>query len=247
MPGFQQLAQASQVLGITLIHANGIQKRMSFYIEVWTDPQEAASRISRTHFQVSGECSLSEEKVEIDWYGDEDWVVVQVVEFGGPGKEKPLGEIRLRKSAVEKYAREAMSESGLGAGARVFAVKKLEEWMVKIRKRRAKDPAPANTLFSWMMSKGQERVGLGVGMSEEEAINLRSENKRLQSALKDAQSGKISAYDASASTNAFDLEGAMAHQPTIMSLVLKFELLPRKSETQFDTTMFKSSSFHDTA
>mmetsp|Transcript_54387 Transcript_54387/g.99574 ORF Transcript_54387/g.99574 Transcript_54387/m.99574 type:complete len:349 (-) Transcript_54387:124-1170(-) len=245
--GFQQLAQASHTLGVTVVGIKDIKKRMNLYVEVWTEPQESASRITRTQFQVSGECSFNSERIELDWFGDESWVVVQVVEYPAVGKEKPLGEMRLNKSAVVKYAQESASDPhSPTAGARLLEVKKLDDWMVKIRRRRAQHFAPSNVLMSWGMTKAQDKLGIGVAVGEQEAFELQQENKQLKAQMAMLMSTGGKGDVDSKPPNMDDVEAVMAYQPVIMNIVLKFDLQPRQAANAFNSSMFKTSSFHET-
>lgn len=245
--GLYELAQASHTLGVTVVGVKDIAKRMNFYVEIWTEPQESASRITRTQFQVSGEVAINE-RIELDWFGDEEWVVVQVVAYPGVGKEKPLGEVRVNQKAIAKYAKEAASDPhNQAAGARLLGVKQLEEWMVKLRRRRANTQAPQNVLFSWGLSKAQEKVGLGIALGEEETWEVQQKNKRLEAEIAMLKSNQGSNAQRSAmSTKMDDVEAVMEFQPVIMNIVLKFDLQPRQSPGAFNSNLFKQSSFHET-
>merc|ERR1719160_2417715 len=139
--GVKGIADPSQTLAVTLVGAHQLWKKMSFYVEAYTEPQEAAPKASRTHRQVQESCDLGSEKLELDWHGDEDELVIEVMDFAGPGREKPLGEIRLPRETVEKYAREAAEFPGdERKGARSFSVPLMDEHVVKLRQKHLQYP-----------------------------------------------------------------------------------------------------------
>jgi len=231
--GVQGLADASQTLAVTLVGAHQLWKRMSFYVEAYTEPQEAASKASRTHQQVQDACDLGGERLELDWHGDEDELVIEIMDFPAPGKQKPLGEIRLQRETVEKYAREAAEVPGdERKGARSFSVPLMDEHIMKLRQKHLQYPEPTRVLDSFLLQKAQQKVGLGVGVDEDEVLRLRDENRQLRAQVTAMATG----------TKVTQL---LDSKEEVMKLVLKFELMPRQNMQTLDLRKFAQPSFFE--
>jgi hypothetical protein len=138
--GFDAL-QVGRTLRVTLLQAAGIQKQTDFYFEVWTEPAEGYPKNSRVHTRAVGVCSLGGEQLELDWYGDEDEVVLQAVQYSSKqGVDVPLAELRIPRKSVEKYAKEASSgrddSKDPKRGARLFAFRGLTKQEQSLRLQR---------------------------------------------------------------------------------------------------------------
>jgi len=229
--GFQRLAEPQETLKVMLVAADMIRQKTSFFVEAYCEPQEAVSKTSRTHCHKMNSCDLGCEQLEIDWHGDEDELVIEVVEFSGAGKDKPLGEIRLDRATVEKYAREAAANAeDVSKGARSFKVARMDEHIVKLRQNKLMHPDPASVIESFALSKAQKNVGLGVGVDEDEVLRLREENKKLK-----AQVSLLETGHKGCQSDTLD---------EIMRLVLRFEIIPRKT-CDLEIQHFAEQSFYE--
>merc|ERR1712187_60219 len=123
------IAQADQLLVVTLIGASDIKSQLNFYVEIWSQPKEAAPKVSRSHYHALGRVDLSCEHIEIDWFGDEEEVVIQAVRLGGQGgKEKIFANVRVSAGDILKYAQECQGKQGdLQKGARLFELLEPQE------------------------------------------------------------------------------------------------------------------------
>lgn len=238
---YTHFTDARETLTVTLIAASGVQKPKSFYVELWSEPQEAASRTSQTHQYVQGDAHLGLEKISLDWYGDEDRVIVQIVEFPKVGKEKPIGEIDLSRAQILRYAEEASkARDDVNAGSRRFDVCKLDEYVARMRKKKVKTPGPTNVVLSYLVTKAQERVGLGVALAEDEALELQRKNAELESQVASLQTQ----LQQSATGSSLSSPGK-APREVIMGLVLRFEITQRNAGPTVDHTSFKQASFRE--
>jgi len=231
---YQGLTEAPEVLTVTLIGADEIKTNKNFYVQIWTEPQEAAPRASNTHAQANqGALSLGMERLELDWFGDEEKLIVQVVEFPQPGGDKPLGDVQLTRERILQYAREASaSKSDVQAGSRRFDVVKLNPDQVKYRKRGLTSPDPVNIMTSFMLTKAQDKVGLGIAVDEDESQRLRRENELLKH---ENNALKTQLTTGGSVTPALKAE-------SIMKLVLKFDISARNSGAeQVNVMSFKDA------
>jgi hypothetical protein len=123
--GFEEL-RPSGVLVLTLICATGVAANLTFFIKVWTEPIDGTKKYSRVHRRVQGAvCNLGGEHLQLDWFGDEEVVVVQAICPGAsPGidKEKPLGEVRIPRSEIVKYAGQSKKGDSSDDGTRTFTL-----------------------------------------------------------------------------------------------------------------------------
>merc|ERR1719160_1650640 len=120
--GFQKFDEAQHVLVLTLLAVDSLRKKTSFWIEATTRPQEGVPKASRFHRGVQGSYDLGEEHLELDWHGDEDFVIVRVYQESDP-EHKPFAKVKIPRDHVEKYVKEAsMGKDDPSKGARSFAL-----------------------------------------------------------------------------------------------------------------------------
>merc|ERR1712084_164554 len=89
-------------LVMTFIAAKSLKKAGKFYFEVWTEPEEGP-RKNTSSFIGPGDCTLNGDRVELNWHGDEDKVVIGMNEYTGTqvGNHKPRAEIELTLKDIE--------------------------------------------------------------------------------------------------------------------------------------------------
>lgn len=166
---------------MTLLQAVGIQKQTDLYFEIWTEPAEGYPKNSRVHARAVGICSLGAEQLELDWYGDEDELVLQAVEYSSKqGVDAPLAELRIPRASVERYAKEASSgrdqSNDSKRGARLFTFRGLTKQEKSLRSQRfgkAKgiNAADAVSLFPASIKNSLEEHGMAiVTLAEKESL-----------------------------------------------------------------------------
>lgn len=244
---YESLAEAHEVLTVTLIGADELKKPMNFYVEVWTEPQEAASKISRTQLEAKPNTSISlgMEKLELDWYGDEENVIIQLVEFPSAGKAKPIGDIVLKGKKVFEYCAEAKKNPGdMQAGTRRFDLLKLNADQMTLRKKKLTSAEPQNIMMSFMLSKVQDKIGLGTGMalSDEATAQLQKDNADLQKE-NDELRGALVRTSSAGSLNSTSSQKAKPKIESVAKLVLRFEISSRRAPDRVDLMKYQA---HDT-
>lgn len=235
--GFERLAGASEMLRITLLCATDITRRMTFYIEVWSEPLEAVAKHSRTFQQAGGSLDMGAEQIDLDWFGDEDEIVIQVMEFvDGGGKDKPVGELRVERERIEKYAKEAAGDKDdIKKGARSFQIAGLLPHEQALRKKHAKDPNP---LAVMAVQQAQDSLGMRGGGGEDTQA-LVEENRRMRQMLSQMPNQAATLQSLNA--------GTKMQAKGLAKVVMRFEIIPRVSRTMdFDAKLFQSSSFQET-
>lgn len=216
--GFQPLVGAGHVLNVTLVAAIEIPKRVSFYGEVWTEPMEAVPKATRLHHQAVGSQDLGGERIELDWYGDETEVVIQISQYTSKHREPevPYGEVRIPRKCIEKCAAMARGTEDAVTGARAFPVLRMNSKAVNSAVRRKQgrpDPDPAVTMVA---SRIVEKANIGV---LDDLHRLKEENEQLKQDLLRSTGGVTGI-----STNLLTGNGS----DQVMKLVMKFSIEPRK-------------------
>jgi hypothetical protein len=222
------------MLVVTLFGASEIKKATTFFLELYTEPQEAAAKVSSTKMQASGKVSLDMERLELDWYGDEAEVAIVVVEYPA----NYLGELRIPRDKILQYAKEAAaSPDDLKSGSRSFAVERIDPQVAKLRNRRKKAPPPDNVVVTWALAKAQTTISqlqgkVDMGNDHGVADNnvLKSRNKDLEAEVdylkkELVKSGSMSTYQET--TQAFQDQQA-TKKDIIMNVVMRFQLMPKK-------------------
>lgn len=236
--GFQQLAQASHILVVTLVCATNIKNRTSFYLEVWTDPVESASKHSRTKTNARDHCDLECEKLELDWHGDESEVVLRVCMWDASkfhGEDEPsnlYGEIRVPRQRVQGYAQMSQQFGGdITKAARAFNVIKVDPKTKNLKSKSELDPVSSIIYTQISQSMGVKPV------DEAEVERLREENRSLKTQVQRSRRPIF----AEATKQAGDEEENKKDE-VLMKVVLKFEIQVRKVQN-FEISEFRSSSF----
>jgi hypothetical protein len=235
--GFDAL-QVGRTLRVTLLQAVRIQKQIDFYFEVWTEPVEGYPKNSRVHTRAVGSCSLGGEQLELDWYGDEDEVVLQAVQYSSKqGVDVPLAELRIPRAAVERYAKEASSGRGQSQdpkrGARLFTFRGLTKQEKNLRSQRfgkAKgiNAADAVPLLPSSITNSLEEHGMAiVTLAEKEALDREL---------------KESALPTRASSKARRSGAEEEHDKVFMEVALRCEFVQPQQFPAGNNT-FRSSSF----
>mmetsp|Transcript_5773 Transcript_5773/g.13490 ORF Transcript_5773/g.13490 Transcript_5773/m.13490 type:complete len:366 (-) Transcript_5773:30-1127(-) len=220
-PGYIR-PRAPKALRVTLLRAEGIKKRHSFYFEVAAQPADGWPKVSRIHKKVSGVCDLAAESFELNWYGDEEGVLIQVIDHSGTivTKDHVLGDVHIKRSAIEGYTEESRySPNDLTAGTRVFPVKHRGLASEGARASRFSEENEAvgvllKPVYTSIIAALQAQTGDADAVEEnrvmkKELETLRAENMRL---------------GGSASTSGTDTS-ARAEAETVMSVSIRFELV----------------------
>lgn len=170
--GFDAL-QVGRTLRVTLFEAVKIRKQVDLYFEVWTEPAEGYPKNSRVHQRAVGKCSLGGEQLELDWYGDEEEVVLQAVQYSAmQGKDMPFAEVKIPRAYVEKYCKEAAKGTDPKGGGRLFAFRGLSKQERNLRslrfnKPKAINPVDALPLVPSAIKSSLEEQGLALVTIEE--------------------------------------------------------------------------------
>lgn len=230
-------------LRVTLLRADNISKRSSFYFEVATQPVEGWPKVSRVQNNVIGSCDLAGETLDLDWYGDEDGIVVQVVEYCGTvvTKDIVLGDVKISRSGLQTYAAEfAGSRGNLAAGTRMFQLKDRGEVCNRQRNSRFSGSEDSGSvllkpIYAKLVSELQKKSGdantvEGTDQLRQEVERLRRENRSL--------GGTLSA--SSASQSMADKEIALP----VMSVALRFEIM-QTARTGASNFQFKQANTED--
>eukprot|EP00930_Biecheleria_cincta_P089633 TRINITY_DN78974_c0_g1_i1.p1 TRINITY_DN78974_c0_g1~~TRINITY_DN78974_c0_g1_i1.p1 ORF type:complete len:396 (+),score=58.87 TRINITY_DN78974_c0_g1_i1:27-1214(+) len=225
--------QVAEQLKVTLITASDLRRRMDFYLEVWTEPLDSHPKISRVQQQASGKVDLGGENLTLDWFGDEDEVVIQAVQYTGPviSRDVAVGDLRISREAVERYAGETANDpEDLSKGTRLFPMKVLTQEEAKCRKRRFGLGGGAPFLPRLLMSLS----GDAVHASEEELERLKFENDALKSE-NETLGGSVS--------RTLLTDRKSKHAETLMQVAVRFEIV--SSSRAPSTRIFKAPSFDD--
>jgi len=221
-PGVEKL------LRVTLVCATKVQKKTDFYVEVWCEPSEGHPKGSRVHRQACGSVDLGYERIELDWYGDEKEVVLQVMQYNGSSqiRDVPIGELRISGESVERYALEAAAsaEADVRKGSRMFTVRRLAR-AEAVRKNRFKDMLFPDGVLPAVFARLGEDQGIELpqmqDMARLQAENeaLMQENTQLRTHI--SQSGGGSSWSSSWRPQRASEDGGL------MGVAVRFEILPR--------------------
>eukprot|EP00443_Scrippsiella_acuminata_P085462 CAMPEP_0115544730 /NCGR_PEP_ID=MMETSP0271-20121206/92239_1 /TAXON_ID=71861 /ORGANISM="Scrippsiella trochoidea, Strain CCMP3099" /LENGTH=357 /DNA_ID=CAMNT_0002978055 /DNA_START=13 /DNA_END=1087 /DNA_ORIENTATION=- len=182
--------------------------------------------------EVVGGCDLACETLDLDWYGDEEGVIINVVQYSGSqvSKDRPLGEVQLSHDMVVHYAAEAAGNNDLSKGSRLFPVKPLGCDSERVRSGRFSGPKQPALLQPFMPSI--------IAMLQDPAVSaettqLRDEVKRLR-AENEALGGK-SHRSAKTALRADDSE-------VVMRVAIRFTIV---ATTRAGTQLYKRPSFEE--
>jgi len=218
--GYQKCVKPAQMLRVTFLGASNIKKQLHFFMELWAEPQENAMQMTHT-YQAIGSCDFARTVRSLDWHGDEDEVVIQVVCFDS---NRNVGELRIPRKAVEALAEETESyPDDTAKGARTFSV-------MKISKPRSRMPEADELLVPLAQ--------LQIVPDAQEYDMLKKENQKLKTQL----------YYASAGQEA-PMETTAPPKPEILlSLTARFMIDERKPNEggKFDESLYEEFSPPDT-
>jgi hypothetical protein len=227
--GFEQLQPgARQILRVTFICGSESKSSKPWFVEAWSEPIESAVKNTRTHNPLTKNFDMGREQLDIDWYGDEEEVVFEMKEWQGQDSHLPVGELRIDRSRIEKYAQEAMGQKGdLKLGARRFDIHSLREHEIKLRKARKKNVSPMDR---FLLEKFEDHIGV----EHRDLEDLQEENRLLRSQLPGSKTKFAS------TTLSTTKEAVQVH----LKLVLRFELIPiSEVHSGVDFKLFKAESF----
>jgi len=210
--GFQKLFTSSKMLRVTFLGASDIKAQLHFFVELWAEPQENAMQNTHT-YQAIGSCDFGRTVRSIDWYGDEEEVVIRVVCFDS---NRNIGELRIPRKDVQEFAKEAQGDpDDMSKGARAFNV-------MKISKPRSRMPDLDEVLVPLSQ--------LQVVPDAQEFDLLKQENQKLKTQLAYVSAGSQPPEDTMARPT----------PPVLMSLVVRLEIVKRKPNDggKFDRSMY---------
>lgn len=222
--GLDQLVQAPKTLAITFVAVSNITKTMNIFFKAHSEPHEAASLSTRTISVIkgSGDVVSGHDKLELDWYGDEDEVMVKLLEFRKGESNRFLGEVGISGKQILKLVNESIANpSSINEGSRMFTIK---SYVPKEESNPVKD-----------MIVNQLRGPLGV---DEELGRLQEENEQMRQLLSQTSSSSPSQLSTLTS------QKEQKKQKDILSVVLRFELY-HKETSHVDVGLFHKSSFHE--
>merc|ERR1719235_1317182 len=239
VPALDKITHAENVLTVTLVAATDIKKKVPFFLEMWSEPAESTAKNSRTHSERASSCDLSLEKLELDWYGDEDELVIRTLTYHGQLIEDNenadvFGELRIPKNVVEKYAANAGGGNPeVSSVARSFQVQS-----VNLKARKKKKPSELSPLDRVIYQQLTDKLNIQrIDGDEHEKLVAENENLRTKVTAGGSNAGAFS----SMSSDNLDATGA---KTTVMKLVLMFQIAPKQA-SKFDINKFRSSSFGD--
>eukprot|EP00927_Polykrikos_kofoidii_P082088 TRINITY_DN8064_c0_g1_i1.p1 TRINITY_DN8064_c0_g1~~TRINITY_DN8064_c0_g1_i1.p1 ORF type:complete len:336 (+),score=67.55 TRINITY_DN8064_c0_g1_i1:181-1188(+) len=222
---FAKLADAQQTLTVTFLRCSGIKRRLDFYFEGWTEPQETTNK-NTSRFSGRETVDTRQDHMRFDWFGDEDELVLHACEFTSPilPHNVSIGEVRIPRAHVIKYAQEAMNDpANLTAGTRSFDVKRIEgDEQKRLAEARKKHVGAGQDIMRQAVSMAAEsKFG-----NFDEVERLRKENMELKGQL---------AFVSQSS-------GVQAKKPApLMKVLVRFEIAPRRESNA--SAIFRSSSF----
>lgn len=237
--GFDNLKpRVTQTLRITLIGITNLNQRADIYFEVWTEPVECTyPKNSRIHLQAIGNVDLGGEVLEMDWFDDEDCVVINAVKYSGDkvSTDESMASISIPANSVQKYAQEARESGGNDkAGCRLV---KLTKNLKHDKERRRRfggggEPSPLMPFIIMNLSPEMDEENKLLRRQIEE---LRDENKELEQ-----KSGRY----AKSRSKTKSLEEA-EHAKAVMHAIVRFEIV-QPSRFQVDSNaeqMYRSPSW----
>eukprot|EP00927_Polykrikos_kofoidii_P003558 TRINITY_DN1142_c0_g2_i1.p1 TRINITY_DN1142_c0_g2~~TRINITY_DN1142_c0_g2_i1.p1 ORF type:complete len:350 (-),score=53.12 TRINITY_DN1142_c0_g2_i1:174-1160(-) len=176
--GFDKLDHRS-TLTVTFICAQEVKRMLNFYFEAWSEPQESTGKNTGS-FSGTDIVDMGLERLEFEWFGDEDELVIQLCEFKSTVMcyNTILGQLRIPGSVVDKYAKEVETNpNDFNSGVRSFDVRPLD---AEEKRRQAE-------LRKKHVNKREELMKAGVDMvvqskfgNSAELNTLREENARLR-------------------------------------------------------------------
>lgn len=216
-----------QLLRVTLVCATKVRQKLDFYLEVRCEPAEGHPKGSRVHRQANGSVDLGYERLELDWFGDEREFVMQVVQYSGSNQSRdvPLGELRISRESVERYAKEAASAPAgeTQRGSRMFSVRRLEKAEATKKNRFKNILLPDGVLPAVFAKLGEEQ---GIELPQiQDLKRLREENEALLQ--ENTQLRMQTSATSCGSWGSWRPQRAVADM-ILMSVALKFEILPRQ-------------------
>jgi len=211
-----------RVLRVSLVSANGDGLAGRFYFEAFSRPAAGHPKNSRIHSRRGRETvDLGCETLDLDWFGDEGEVVVQLVQFSGgkQSRDMPAYELRLPRDVIERYTTEASGRLDVCFGSRHFSMAPLAKQEALQRKRRFQDVLLPSSLATMLFSRLGEEQGLHVP-SNAELEALQAESARLQAERSSllAHSGALGRPEAFSGT---------PRSPPGVQVTLRLELLSR--------------------
>jgi len=220
--GLQKVAETQQVLVITLLGATEIRSQIDFFIEAWTEPKESMSKTSRTHHNAVGTRDLGCERLEVDWFADEEEVVLQAITVKSSGERNAVkGELRIPAAEIGKYAEEAGNEKdNFKVGSRIF-----EMGLPK------KTKVGPDALTLMILQKVHKAAGSDMA-DESELHHLKHENEQLKSKL--------------ATQNGSAVEAEQGPKPA-MQIALRFEIHEKVAPFSFDAAVIQPRSPRDSS
>lgn len=246
--GFDALS-VGRTLRITLIRAQNAKINQDIYFEVWCEPVEGHPKNSRVHYQAAGSYNLGNEQLDLDWFGDEEEVVIHAVGYTGDGamqsNELPLAELRLDRRTVERYASEVAHRYGgdpdgdLTCGARVFSFRQLmprEQRRRALRFRPGGDPVVAYMAQTVAGAQGFEMAS----MHDYNRLLDENEILRSQNQLLGGNGRSISGKDFVGSGKTTVAEA----DPALLQVIIRFEILSTPT-LDVPVNSFRSSSFQE--
>lgn len=248
-----------QVLQVTLLSVeNDLNDHMTagFYFEVSSEPTAGQPKISRIHRSNDPVVDLNDEMLELDWFGDEQEVIIHLLSVKG-SKQSEDGleaELRIPYSAVRRYAEEAKGNNrDEKDGCRRFVMSRPEEMVKLNRKRRFQDMLlPSGRFFEGITKNFLTSVGNEHGLevpSTEEMERLRSENEALRSEHHGLRL-QAEATGASVQGSAPFSPVANDHLDEAPVVAIRFRLVPKShmshmAEEEFIKAEFQSSDDED--
>jgi hypothetical protein len=244
--GFDQFKPTvARMLRVTLISASDIQQPADLYFEVFTEPVEGHPKNSRIHRKTVQFVDLGYEKLELDWFGDEECLVLHAVQYNGNNQcaDAPMGELRIPRESLVRYAREAAGEpDSEQAGTRSFPVKRLNR-SESVRKNRFRNSVLPESILGNIFTQLGEEQGIELPKAEELA-KLREQNATLQ------QENTLLRTQAGASLANGTRGGAFAHtlarqEEIAMRVALRFDVVPRARAAHAIPQVFRAPSQED--
>mmetsp|Transcript_102133 Transcript_102133/g.264101 ORF Transcript_102133/g.264101 Transcript_102133/m.264101 type:complete len:261 (+) Transcript_102133:82-864(+) len=229
------------VLRVTLVQASNVQRGAGIYLEAWTEPNDDYPKNSRVHKPAHGAIDFGGELLEIDWHGDEQELVIHAVEYTGAAskqsKDLPFCELRIPRTSIEKYAKEAQAGDGGGAGTRAFEMRPLRRADAYSRRFRFQGMLPSFIMASVISKIGAEQ-GLYIP-TQAELGDLQAENE----GLRQENEALRSWAGPNCQTECGEAPGERAM--TGMSMAVHFEIVPRAKVSNSQHKLIRKASFQE--
>jgi uncharacterized protein YnzC (UPF0291/DUF896 family) len=202
---------------------------LNFYFEAWSEPQESTGKNTGS-FAGANIVDMGLERLEFEWFGDEDELVIQLCEFKSTVMcyNSILGQVRIPGSVVDKYAKEVENNpNDFNSGVRSFDVRPLN----------AEEKRSQLELRKKYVNKREELMKAGVDMvvqskfgNSAELNRLREENERLRQEMT-LLGGTVQPSN------------TQSPPETLLKVILRFEI--RSSKEQISDLDFRSCSFDE--